>query len=337
MNMNASQARVVDPILTTHVRGYRHQDRVGHFLFPSVEVTVAAGKVIEFGKESFMLYNARRAPGAATKRIEFGYEGKPFTLVQDSLESKVPREFARDAAAVPGVDLGMRATNTVMNSLTLTLEYDQATIATTAGNYSADNQMALKSSSKWSHSDSNPVSDINSARQRIRNSCGVYPNTLVLGPKPYAALKNNVKIRDHFRNVDLITSKLLSDLLEIEQIFEGRSLTANDEGKFQDVWGNNAVLAYAPRNPGGFEEPSYGYTYTMKGNPFVEEPYWENPVKSWIYGVTYERAPVLAGMDAVILSKTSREVNERGSYSLLSCRKAYNEQRRDDVVFAERS
>lgn len=298
MNMSLSQARVVDPVLSTHVRGYRQQDRVGHLLFPTVEVGVAAGKVIEFGKESFMLYNARRAPGAATKRIEFGYEGKPFALVQDSLESKVPREFARDAAAVPGIDMGMRATNTVMNSLTLTLEYDQATIATTPANYGDNNKVVLVGSSQWDHADSDPISQVTAARQRIRTSCGVYPNTLVLGPKPYAALKHNAAIRQNFRNVDLITAELLAKLLELDQVVEGRSVTSNDQGVFQDVWGNYAILAYAPRNPGGFEEPSYGYTYTMKGNPFVEAPYWDNSHKSWIYGVTYERAPVLAGVDA---------------------------------------
>lgn len=36
----------------------------------------------------------------------------------------------------------------------------------------------------------------------------------------------------------------------------------------------------------------------MEGHPFVEEPYFERNIKSWIYGVTYERAPVLAGVSA---------------------------------------
>ena len=94
---------------------------------------------------------------------------------------------------------------------------------------------------------------------------------------------------------------MLAALLELDQVVEGQSMTTNDAGEFQDVWGNYAVLAYVPQSPGGFEEPSFGYTYTMKGHPFVEEPYWENNVKSWIYGVTYERAPVLAGMSAGFL------------------------------------
>ncbi|MFC3086888.1 hypothetical protein [Tabrizicola soli] len=44
------------------------------------------------------------------------------------------------------------------------------------------------------------------------------------------------------------------------------------------------------------EQPSFGYTYTLKGHPFVKPPRWEGGKRSWIYGVTYERKPVLTGI-----------------------------------------
>lgn len=299
--MNLSQARVVDPVLTTHVQGYRHPDRVGHLLFPAVPVSVSSGKVVEFGKESFMLYNARRAPGAATKQIDFGYVGKPFSLVQDSLESKVPREFAREAATVPGIDLGIRASNTVMNALTLTLEQDQAQIATDPTNFDVNHKVALSGTSLWTDPASNPIPVIEDARQAIRSSCGLYPNTMVLGPTVYAALKNNAAVVARFRNTDVITAQMLAALFELESVVEGKAVVADDSGAFRDVWGNDAVLSYAPKTSSGFEEPSFGYTYTMAGNPYVEVPYWDGNKKSWIYGVTYERAPVLTGMSAGFL------------------------------------
>ncbi|CAK0772392.1 hypothetical protein WCLP8_4870007 [uncultured Gammaproteobacteria bacterium] len=49
------------------------------------------------------------------------------------------------------------------------------------------------------------------------------------------------------------------------------------------------------------EEPSYGYTYTMKGHPMVEAPYYDNNKRSTIYGVTFERKPVLTGQCAGFL------------------------------------
>lgn len=305
MSMSLAQSRVVDPVLTTHARGYKHPERVGHRLFPSVDVGVTAGKVVEFNKDSFVLYNARRAAGAATKRIEFGYEGRPYALVQDSLEGKVPREFARDAAAVPGIDLGMRATNGVMSVLTLTLEYDQAQLATDSANYDADHKLTLSGTSQWSHASSDPVTNIEAARQAVRRSCGMYPNLMIAGPKPYQALKNNPQVVARFRNSDVVTAQMLANLFEIDEVIEGRAVVADSAGAFQDVWGNFAILAYVPKSPSGMEEPSFGYTYTMKGNPFVEPAYWDGNQKSHIYGVTYERAPVLAGMAAGFLFSTA--------------------------------
>ena len=296
MSMNLSEARVIDPILTAYAQGYQHADRVGGLLFPTVPVTTSAGKVLEFGKESFMLYNARRAPGAATKRIEFGYEGKPYALVQDSLESKVPREYADEAKTVAAVDLGMRASTLVMNTLTLALEYEQAGIATNPGNFAASHKVTLAGTSRWSDPDATPLADLEEGRQTIRAACGVYPNVAVFGPRAYSALKAHPSVTARFRNTDIVTGAMLQALLEIDRIAEGRSVYADDTGSFRDVWGDIAVLAYAPPKASGFEQPSFGYTYTKQGHPFVERPFWDNNTKSFIYGLTYERAPVLTGM-----------------------------------------
>ena len=298
----------VDPVLTVHAQGYRHPDHVGHLLFPRVDTFDSSGKVLEFGRESFTLYNARRVAGAATKRIDFGVEGKPYTLVQDSLESKVPREYQRDAAKDAKIDLGIRASDTVMRALTLTLENEQAAIATNAANYPSDHKVTLSGTSQWSHASSTPVDDIETARQVIRASCGLYPNIAIAGPKSYSALKNSVQVVNRFRNSDVITSKMLSALLEIDTIAEGRAVVSTALGGFQDVWGDYFVLGYAPPKPSGMEEPSYGYTYTMVGHPFVEKSYYDGNTKSNIYGVTYERVPVLTGMSVgYLFSDTSAE------------------------------
>lgn len=117
MNMNTQQARVVDPVLTNHAQGYKHADHVGHVLFPRVPVKTRGGKVLKFGKEGFYLYNARRAPGANTGRINFGYEGEPYALEQDSLEVPIPREHQEDAQQAVGIDLSLRGTSLVKRTL----------------------------------------------------------------------------------------------------------------------------------------------------------------------------------------------------------------------------
>ena len=263
MPMSSSQVRVIDPVLTEIAQGYRHSEHVGHTLFPKVPVPVSGGQVLEFGKESFKLYQARRAPGAATKRISFGHLGKSFALVQDSLEGQIPREFLRDAAQAPGIDLGGRAINSTLRALSLTLEYDQAQLATSTANYDTDHKVALSGSDQWSDGASDPTSHINTGKEAIRTSVGIYPNTLLLSAQAFNALKNHPTVVDRFKytSQDSVTLEMLSALLDLEQVVVGKAVAFEDDGTDIDIWGNNAVLAYVPATPSGMEDPSFGYTY----------------------------------------------------------------------------
>ena len=304
--MSASQVRVVDPVLSNVVQGYRHPEHVGMALFPRVPVMVSGGQVIEFGKESFKLYNARRAPGGNTKRVQFGYLGKPFALVQDALEGQVPREHLRDASRTPGIDLGTRASNTTMSSLSLALEHEQAQLARNAANYDANHQVDL-AAAKWTVDTNNPNADIETGKEAVRATVGLYPNTLLLSALAFKAAKNNAKVVERFKYTsrESITAEMLANLWDVERVVVGKAITFDDAGVATDVWGADAILAYVPPVPSNMEEPSYGYTYTMEGHPLVEQPYYDNNTKSWVYPVTYERVPVLSGITSGYLIRNA--------------------------------
>jgi len=305
--LNQNTARVIDPILSGIAQGYRHVERVGHLLFPSITVLQRGGKVIEFGRESFLDYKARRAPGADVKMIQFGYEGKPYALAQYTLDAPVPREHIQEAETVPGIDLGKRAVNTVMDSLTLSLEIEQAAMATNAANYSANNKIELPV--PWSNHDaSNPIQDIDTAKEHVRATCGVEPNRMVVPSKAFKALKNHPKIVERFQytSAESITAKMLAGLFDLDELGVGKASYVDDlesSTPFKDAWGNAAVLAYVPVQDAALEQPSFGYTYTLTGHPFVEQPRWEGGKRSWVYGVTYERQPVLTGSSSGFLIK----------------------------------
>ncbi len=301
MAPNLSQVRVIDPILTGIAQGYVHTNHVGRILFPAIPVLVHGGKVIEFGREGFRDYQARRAPGADTKEIQFGYEGKDFVLEQFALNARVPREHMQDADQVPGIDLGKRATNTVLQSLSLSTEIQQAKLATDPASYADDNKLALLGSAKWSDPDSDPVGDVEYAKDQVATSCGVEPNRMVMGRPVIKALKQHPKIIERFKytSSESITTDMLAGLFDLEQLAVGKANYvdgAADDAPFKRAWGDVACLGYVPSELGGIEQPSFGYTYVMTGHPFVEKPHWDNSKKSWVYGVTYERKPVLTGI-----------------------------------------
>lgn len=86
------QARVIDPVLTEVARGYQNAEMVGMGLFPYVPVGQRGGKIIQFGKEHFRLYNTARAPGGKVVRIASGYGSQAYALESHAVEEGVPDE-----------------------------------------------------------------------------------------------------------------------------------------------------------------------------------------------------------------------------------------------------
>lgn len=304
--MTPSAARVVDPILTSVALGYKQPKLVGSYLFPRVPVQLSGGRVIQFGKEAFTIYSSLRAPGASVKRVQLGYSGVPYALENHTLAGVVPFEIMRDASVQPGIDLGTRALAVTMNSELLELEVAQSAAAVNAANYAAANKIALAGVAKWSDPSSNPISNIDDYKETIRAGCGQYPNVALFSALAWKAFKNNPAVMDRIKYTQkgVVTTDLAASLLDIENVVVGRGVQASGAGVFSDVWGNNCVLAYCALGSLGSEEPSYGYTYTMEGHPFVEVPWMDRDAKSWIYPVSFERVPVLSGISAGFLVQT---------------------------------
>jgi hypothetical protein len=302
--MNGRQARVIDPILTTFVRGYSNNELVGSLLFPEVPVPAAGGQVIEFGKEAFILYDTQRAPGGATARIDIGYLGKPYACENHALEALVPDETGRDASVVPGIDLAKESVGLVFDSMSLKLEWQRASTARNAANYAASNKVALSGTTLWSVSTGTPKDDIDDGKAAIRAKTGKLPNVMILPPLGISKLGKHPDIKDHFKYTGSksVTAAMLAEYFQVETVTEGNAVyTTSLTSDFFDVWGNDCVLAYVPKNFRSQKTPSYGYTYNLAGHPNVKTPYRDENRESWVYGVKHERAPVIAGAGAGFL------------------------------------
>ena len=301
--MSGAQARVVDPILTTVAQGYQNAEMVAPYLFPVVPVEQRGGKIIQFSREDFRLYSTARAPGAATKRVQFGYAGSAYALSDYSLEGTVPFELMQEANAVPGIDLGRIAVQKTQNIIQLGNEAAAATLATTAASYQAANKVTLSGTSQWSDysGTSNPSKDIQTAVDAVRAAVGKRPNTVVLGPKVWSALKQHPAIIDRIKYTgrDSVTLEMLATLWDVRRVVVGDALYEDASGALQDVWGKFVVVAYT--EIGSMADaglPSYGYTYRLRNYPIVEQPYQDRNAKSWIYPVTDVLQPVAASINA---------------------------------------
>lgn len=302
--MNQSQARVVDPILTQHARGYVNTDMVGRLLFPTVSMPTRAAKRIEFDRSSFRRRKTRRAPGARIAQLEFGYEGKPVALHQEALRASVPIEHQEEAKQVPGIDLQQTAVDVVLAVIALEKEIQQASVARNAASYAAANKLALAGADKWTDPASDPQVVVSDAVEVIRARTGKRPNTMVMGATVRAALKVHPKIRDHFKYTQsaAISNAMLAEYLDIPLVASGDAIYDQDDAVTVDVWGDDVVLAYvAPEGQRQMALPSYGYTYQLLAHPFVEPSAWDKDTRSWDNDVIDEFSAELVGADAGFL------------------------------------
>lgn len=300
---STAQARVIDPILTNVAQGYKNSALVGAALFPAVPVGQRGGKILAFGREDFRLYSTLRAPGGNTKRVQFGYAGTPYALEQHSLEAVVPFELMQDANAVPGIDLASMSVRKTQDIIALRTEKAQADLATTAGNYAAGNKTTLAGVSQWSDytGTSDPINDVEVAKEAIRGKVGKRGNTVVMGAAVWKSLKNHPKVVDRIKYTgrDVATPELLASLFDVKLVVIGDGVYENAAGALVDVWGKFVVVAYTDLSSAAdMGSPSYGYTYRLQGNPAVEVPYQDRNAKSWVYPVTDELSPVQAAVDA---------------------------------------
>ncbi len=307
--MTPGQARVLDPILSAVARGYRSpKAAVANVLFPIVTVGQRAGRILSFGPDDFKLVSTARAPGAGTKRVQFGYASEPFSLVDYRLEGAVPVELMEEAQAVPGIDLQSNAVRRVQNVMALEREKKAADLARDAAKYHSDNKATLTTDTQWDDVDSNPFKAIMDAKEVIRGKTGETPNVLTLGPKVLTALRTHPKVLERLSTATdkpPATIAQLQALFELQQIVTGEAVY-HDGTSFVDVWGKDAILAFTtPASQQEMGSPSYGYTYQLQGRPSVEEGYFDDNTNTWYYPTTDAYQPVLAGASAGFLFKAA--------------------------------
>lgn len=306
--MSVDSVRVQDPILTSVVTGYGDPEFVGNFLFPEVEVKARAGKVIEFSRDDFVAYSSRRAPGAPMRSVAVRYGSRNYEIVQDALQGELPIEHAEEAEnnMLP-FDLQEETVLKTKRAIDLGLEIEQAAIASDSTKYPAANTVALSGASQWSDPASNPTTQIFTWNEGIRRQIGVFANSLVLSPKAFLAARTNPNVTNQFRGVssESITTEMLAKIWNLSRgVRVGTALKEDPAtGELVDIWDNNAVLSYVPTQVSNRRQPSYGYTYRLRGYPLAEEPYYDRNHRTWYFPVIAERSPQLTGLAAGFLAR----------------------------------
>jgi len=299
-----SAKRIVDPVLTSIARGYSNAALIAVNLFPIVEVDKEGGKIPQFTKEAFKIYNTERAIRAKSNRIN--PEDKTsidFALAEHDLEYPMDyREIEEDI-----INLRMHASVVASDGIALRLEKIAADLAQDDANYPTGNKITLSGTSQFTDATSNPFTTIDNAKDAVRAKIAKRPNVAVLGAATYKALKNHPLILDRIKVTDhaIVNPELLKALLDLDQLFIGDAVYSNDAGTFIDIWSDNMILAYVPKKQTNIDrsvyEPSFAYTLRKKNYPIVDR--YEEGGKLEIVRSTDIFTAKIVGSDAGYLIK----------------------------------
>jgi hypothetical protein len=320
--MNVRDVRAGDNrVLTSLANGYTNAEFVGKYLSPMAQVPDRTGKIVKFDKSVFARYNDDRAPGGAFNIIESGYEDGSYNLKNKGLLYKVPIEFQEEAER-SSISLGRIAQNSLSNAEAINIEIEQMEMATNPANYGGLTA-ALSGTSRFDDPASRPGLLVRDAMSDVARRCGRRPNLILTGPDVTDALAMNPDVRNQFHqtNSASITDNMLKEYFGLPR--EGRYLTGEavwekPDGATDFIWGKYFILAYVnpialrsgelPYSANGqidrLTQPSKFYTYVLRNNPAITNPFWDEFHDSWFYKIKFEREHQTTGIDSGYLLST---------------------------------
>jgi hypothetical protein len=267
----------IDAVLTNISIAYIQstENFVSTKVFPTIPTSKKSNLYYTYPRNQWFRDEAARRPDA-TESAGSGYE-----LDSDSFNCDV-YAFHKDVGdqTVANTDVPLNAyrdaTSFVTSRLVLRQEIQWATDFFTTGVWTGITTGVAgvpggSQCKQWSdYTNSDPITDVEAAKDSIHSTTGFLPNTLVIGHRVFRFLKHHPDIRDRYKwtTAEQVTPGILANLFEVDRILVARGIKAtNDEGDtaaYSNIHGNAALLCYSNPNP-GLLAPSAGYVFQWTG------------------------------------------------------------------------
>lgn len=243
-------------------------------VFPIVPVKRQSDIFYQYSKADFMRDEAQ-VRGAATESAggDYGVEAQePYYCRKHAFHKDVTPE-ERVNYDEP-LDADKDATDFVTQKMLIRREMQWATKFFKTGIWGTEiagaDAAGAGAAIKWDMATSNPIKDVTEAGVKMASETGYKPNTLVLSPYAFNALKNHEDILDRIKYTQkgIVTADLLATLFEVEHVYVAWSVV-NSAAKGKDasvdfIMGKHALLCYSNPRP-ALRKPSAGYIFAWTG------------------------------------------------------------------------
>lgn len=224
---------------------------IAQALFPIVPVGKQSDKYYTIDKDSWLLLpNTRRAPKTSPRRIEFKVSSDSYFADNYALAGENSLEDLDNADNA--VQLRQNTVNVVTDGLLRDYE-DRVARAVTSGT-NLGSYVSLSGTNKWSNFvNSDPLSDVTTARAFIRQRTGLDANTLVIDNDTAAVIRRHPALLELYKYTSggQITMQQLKDAFDVQTILIGEGIkNMAKEGataSIVNIWGNNVILAHVEK------------------------------------------------------------------------------------------
>ena len=244
-------------------------------VFPIVPVKKQSDVFFIYDKGDFMRDEAKvRGAGTESAGGDYGVEAsEPYYCRKHAFHKDVtPEERANYDEPL---DADTDAADFVSQKMLIRREMEWASKFFTAGVWGTEVSGVAENATEgqalqWNLATSNPIKDITEAGVAMAAATGFKPNTLVLSPYAFNALKNHEDILDRIKYTQkgIVTADLLATLFEVKNVYVAwgvvNSAAKGSADAVDFIMGKNALLCYAAERP-ALRKPSAGYIFAWTG------------------------------------------------------------------------
>lgn len=267
----------IDRALTNMSVAYMQDESsfIANRVFPKIPVRKQSDVYFVYNKGDFFRDEAKvRGGGTESVGGDYGVEAaNPYYCKVSSFHKDV-NEQERANYDEP-LQADQDATDFVTQKMLIRREADWASKFFVTGVWGreivgVDATPTTSESLKFDSDSSDPIRVVTNEIVRMASQTGYKPNTLVLSPHVFYALKNHGDILDRIKYTQkgIVTSDLLATLFEVERVLVPWGVV-NDANQGADddidfIMGKHMLLMYVNPRP-ALKKPSAGYTFTWTG------------------------------------------------------------------------
>jgi len=265
----------IDALLSNVAINYRPTGMIADQIAPIVTVAKETDLYPVFSRsEAFALELTRRSRGAEARRVTRSVSSAGYTAKNYALAYDTPIEDRANIDAAIAFELEAGAGRYLQDKLML--DYDNRVLSQVA---SASNvSTGFLPASSWA-TGGDPVSQLWTMKEQMRNVTGQDPNSILIGWKAWNMLRRNTNMRNFINGTNngggAVTRQQVAEAFEVERLLvAGAMYSAANEAQSTALTSNplaDSVLMYfAPTAPSR-ETPSFMYSFRWT-NPLLGEP-----------------------------------------------------------------